>query len=192
MMKTLFFISALLLSCAVNAGQSCWYASKRDGGSVSSFEDCGSVQGDSLRLNKAHLKNVLFDGDGLACIMLPDRVVFYLHKNGKSQRTYFFDNGCDYFENGRARAYLKNKMVLIDKSLAVVLNPGYERIETLDCGYTKVCNGPFTEHNDGEHTVLTGGQCGLIDVAGALVIEAKYPIEDNKAIGQYLMPHKNN
>jgi hypothetical protein len=179
-LATLYLLPALLMA------DTCAYPSKKDDGILDVFEDCGSINGDQINLKQSHLNNLAFGSDGLACVRFSHDDIFYVHENGQTQRTYFFDNGCDYFEEDLARGIINGKMVYINKRLEAVLSPQFEFLTSFYYGHAVVCNGPFITQTDGEHTFRTGGKCGLIDKQGKLVVEAKYNIEDQKAFKDYI------
>lgn len=185
------FILALLLASSLSfAQESCSYVSKSDNNSLGFFANCGVVDKRGvLQLNKKHIKNLAFDKDNLACVIYANGSAMYIHKNGKTRRIVYFDNGCDYFNAGRARAIDGDKMVFIDKSLEIVLRPGFDWAEPFDYDHAVVCNGPFVEKNDGEHISKSGGNCGLIDSKGMLVVEAKTPLENSEAFDSYIHSH---
>jgi hypothetical protein len=189
-MRQAVLIILLLVSASSHADKSCFYPSKKDGGDLSQFNDCGAIDGDSLRLSKEHSGNIVFNEKGLACVILSNNEVFYIHKNGNSQRVMFFENGCDYFKDGLSRGIIDGKMVFIDEQLEVSLNPGFELIAPFDYDHSVVCNGPFREEKQGEYTFRRGGKCGLIDRQGNLVVEAIHAIEDRKAFRSYI--NRNN
>jgi len=167
------------------ASETCVYPSKSEG-SLTLAENCGSVNGDTLKLNKKLLDDVSFNESGLACLFVAKQNAFYLHENGRSQRVHFFDNGCDYFEDGLARGIANGKMVFIDESLQIKLAPGFELLSPFDYGHSVVCNGPFQEERYGEYTFLKGGRCGLINKQGVLVVEAKYNIQNRELFQRYI------
>jgi hypothetical protein len=185
-MKLAILITLLLVSFSSQADESCFYPSKIDGGDLSRFDDCGSIEGDSIKLGKEHNDNIVFNEKGLACLILSNNEVFYIHKNGNSQRSFYFENGCDYFKDGLSRGIINGNMVFIDEQLEVALNPGFELIAHYDYGHSVVCNGPFSEEKQGEYTFRRGGKCGLIDRQGKLVVEAVHKIEERKAFRDYI------
>lgn len=174
------------ISSQIHAGESCVYPDKREQGGLAAHDDCGVVKNDSIRLQKSHRDNIAFDDKGLACVVVAGRKAFYLHKNGKSRKVVFADNGCDYFERGMARAFQGKHMVFIDPDLNIVLDTGFEWIEHVDYGHAVVCNGPFGKKKVGEYTLMTGGHCGLMDKKGKLVVKAHYEMGDHDAFEKYL------
>lgn len=176
----------MIFSFASNAEESCFYPDKTVNGSFLHSDECGSIQGDNLKLDKRFLDNVFYDANDLACLLFSAKDAFYVHKNGASQRVYFYDNGCDYFKEDLARGVVNDKMVFINNRLKVLISPGFELLSHFDYGHSVVCNGPFEEELQGEHSFLKGGRCGLMNRQGTLVVEAIHNIENRDAFQQYL------
>lgn len=190
-MRIVFFvIIGLFISNISLADVPCEYSSKLEL-ELESYKSCGEVKGDQILLRDWHKKNLLFDKNGLACVVIGGGKAFYITKKGFSRRILFFDNGCDYFEDGLARGYENGKMVYIDKNLNVVLKPNFEWLIPFDYDHAIVCNGPFETIQEGEYTRMTKGQCGLIDKKGKLVVDAKYPMGDGEAFDNYINSHNH-
>lgn len=188
-MKSVFITILLIFSVSAKANNQCFYPSKKDGGNVSALDSCGQIKGDTIKLGKRHVENVVYDENGLACILFfgkSNSDAFYIQESGRSQRALFFDNGCDYFEEGLARGLVNGEMVFINKSLDVVLTPKFEKLMPYDYGHSIVCNGPFIEEKRGVHTLHKGGRCGLLNKQGNLVVEAKFKIEDRDVFRDYI------
>ena len=188
-MKLILFTIILLSSFSSKADISCFYPSKKDSGSLAVFDNCGSINGDKVKLGDAHTKNIVYDKNGLACIYFPNKPdldVFYTHKSGDSQRVILFDNSCDYFKEGLARGLDNGQMVFINQQLEIVLIPEHEMLFPFHYGHSIVCNGPFIEEKRGEHTLQKGGKCGLLNKQGDLVVKANYKIGDQKAFQHYI------
>jgi hypothetical protein len=190
MNKLFLTISILLISRLSLADTPCGYPSKKDL-AIEFYKSCGEIKGDQLQLHDWHKNNIDFDQDGLGCVLIGGDKAFYINKKGDTRRTIFFDNGCDYFEDGLARGYEKGKMIYMDKNLNVVLRPGFEWLLPFDYDHATVCNGPFETIQDGEHSLMKNGQCGLIDKQGNLVVDAKYPIGNNEAFDNYINSHNH-
>jgi hypothetical protein len=168
----------------------CLYPDRHDGGGLVLHVGCGEPAADGrFLLHRRHFKRLAFDRDGLACVQVGSKT-YYFRRDGRSRRIQSYDNGCDYFVAGLARAYDADKMVYVDKTLNVVLRPGFEHLGIFDYGHAVVCNGPFkTERRDAEHPVFHGGQCGLIDRQGRLVIPAVHGIDDWQIFRNYVNSH---
>lgn len=189
MNKVLLGLTSLLFAAFAFADIPCGYPSKQEQ-SLEFYKTCGQIKGDQFLLQDFHKNNIEFDNYGLACIMAGQQA-FYINKKGETRRTVFFDNGCDYFKDGYARGYENGKMVYIDEQLHVKLKPDFEFLLPFDYDHAVVCNGPFEKIEDGEHSRMTKGQCGLIDNQGKLVVEAKYPIGDDDAFKHYINSHNH-
>lgn len=184
-------VITVLAVVSAHADNSCVYPDKREEGSLAAHDDCGRITGDKIQMGKIHQDNVVFDEKGLACIIFSARDAFYLNKKGASHRVLYFDNGCDYFEEGLARAVIDKRVMLMDTALNVVLDTGFEWVDRFGYGHVVVCNGPFVEKKVGEHTLLTEGRCGLMNKSGQLVVAAKYAVGDTDAFDLYLNSHNH-
>lgn len=185
-MRQVLLTILLIFSDSLKADESCFYPSKKEEGSYSHFDDCGLIKGDGVKLEKAHEENLFYDELGLACVMFSAKDVFYVKDSARTQRVYFHDNGCDYFNEGLARGIVNGKMVFINEQLEVVLEPGFDLLSHYDYEHSVVCNGPFLEEKHGEHTYLKGGECGLLNKKGDLVVEAVYKIENQEVFQNYI------
>lgn len=189
-MHKLLVLSVALITKFATADAPCGYPGKQDQG-IEFYKSCGEIKGDKIILHEWHKNNLVFEENGLACILMGNSKAFYINRKGESRRTEFFDNGCDYFEDGLARGYENGKMVYIDQKLNVILNPDFEWLSPFYYDHGVVCNGPFETINDGEHSWKTKGQCGLIDKKGKLVVDAQYPIEDQNTFHDYINTHNH-
>ncbi len=186
------FATLLLCLChslSVEASE-CFYVSKTDN-AYKKADDCGEIEGGTITLTDAIFEDIQFDQQSLTCVIFPNQELFYINRNRKSQRVLFFDNGCDYFKQGFARGLENQRLVFIDQELNIKLRPKFEYLVPFDYGHAVVCNGPFTEEQHGEHTFLRGGQCGLIDKQGNLVVAAAHPIGESEAFDAYINNHNH-
>jgi len=134
---------------------------------------CGVlIDRDTFKLNNNTIGKLDFSDRGLASIIYGDRI-FYVSKQGKVARTIFFDNGADYFVEGMARTMANGKIGYIDDKLDVVIRPQYDFAFPFNNGVAIVCNACKSELV-GEHRVVTGGQWGVINKAGKVVVPLKY------------------
>ena len=168
---------------------SCFYASKKDEGDVVIFDNCGQADDTGFVLSPDHKDNISFGENNLACLVFSMENAFWVHKNGRSIRTLFYDAWCDDFENGLAIGILYGREVYIDSDLNVVLDPGFESLSHFRYGFAAVCNGPFRYEQNGEHTFRKGGKCGLINRSGEVVIEPQYPSENWEVFRDYRNSH---
>lgn len=182
------FLILLLAFTAPGLAEECVYPDRREGG-LTAHTDCGELAADGeFQLFRKHLRHVDFDSRGLACIYA-DAKTYYVRRDGRSRRAVNYDNGCDYFVAGLARAYDKNGMVYVDKALDVVLRPNFELLGVFEHGHAMVCNGPFTREQVGEHSIFHGGQCGVIDRQGRQVMPAELAIDDRQKFRNYVNSH---
>jgi hypothetical protein len=189
-MKIFLGLFSSLISILSFADVPCGYPGKREQ-SIEFYKSCGHIKGDQILLTEPHRENIVFEKNGLACIMVGGGTVFYINQQGQSRRVAFNDNGCDYFEEGFARGYENGNMVYIDNKLAVKLKPDFELLLPFDYEHAVVCNGPFETIQQGEYTLQRKGKCGLINKQGELVVEAKYSIEDREVFQDYINSHNH-
>jgi len=156
-------------------------------GDMLTFPDCGKLVNGELQLMKKHLENMSFkkgtESDfGLTTVYADYPHVFYVSKEGKTQRMYFFDMGADYFEDGLAR-YLnsENKMGFVNTKLEVVIPAKYDYATFFQDGVAIVSIGSHSEkvsdHEEEEHSHMVGGVWGAIDKKGKVIVEMKYASE---------------
>lgn len=184
-----FILLTLTLFAESRADTSCFYASKKDHGDFVIFDDCGQADDTGFILSPEHQDNVQFGDDNLTCLTFSKENTFWIHENGRSIRTTFRDASCDNFESGLAIGMVDGREVYIDKNLEVILDPRFESLSHFLYDFAVVCNGPFQYEQRGEHTFRTGGKCGLINRAGEVVIEAKYPLEEREVFRDYRNAH---
>jgi len=185
------FVSILPTAAGAD-DQSCFYTSKTGEGSAMFFDDCGAVtaEGD-LELTPEHLENVAYDNDGLACVGFSAEQTYLLHESGHSHQVLWYDNWCDYFEEGLTRGVAKEKIVFVDKKLEVKVETDFEWAGHFSGGFALVCNGPFAREQHGEHFFTRGGSCGMIDKDGTLVVPAEHPLENIDVIRNLLEAQRN-
>ena len=159
----------------------CAYMPKDDikhSSEFSSQGECGKfIDEDTLVLYPKHFKNLNFDKSNFTTLYAKngedgERRVFYVSKSGKVVRTFFFDNGADYFEEGLARTLAKKKFGFINEKLEVVIEPRFDFAFPFENGKARVCNG-CTQKQDGEHSMMVGGKWGIIDKNGRLISPMK-------------------
>jgi len=145
---------------------------------LTTYENCGAIDEDrTLIVKKEHLDNMSFNEDGLACIYVNRARVFYVRQDGRTIESLYYDNGCDYFEEGLARGRIDGKIIFFNTKLEVVIETPFESALPFKGGYAAVCNGGYAEQN-GEYTFMRGGACGYIDHSGNLIVPLKYSREN--------------
>jgi hypothetical protein len=156
-------------------------------GDMVTFPDCGEIKNGKLLLKKEYLDNMslkkgLESDYGLTTVYGKAGLVYYVSKEGKTERMYFFDMGADYFQEGLARYIDSNeKMGFLNPKLEIVITANYDYATFFQDGYAIVSNGSHSEKiSDSkyeEHTHAVGGKWGAIDKKGELVIPLKYDSE---------------
>jgi len=147
---------------------------------------CGLVSDSKIvYLLPEWMEKVYFDPDGLSCVNFSRELWFWVRRDGTSIRVPMWDNGCAYFQEGLTVAEVGGRQAYIDKSLQIVLDPGFESLGLFEEGYAKVCDGPFHHEEIGEHTRTTGGACGMIDRSGKLVMDLIHPAEEYVAFRDF-------
>lgn len=170
-------IFILLLTIKDISALECIYASKptKDNpyNEIYPQGNCGEILNeDVLKLKKSHFERLSFSEDGLASIIIPEPrpgKAFYVSRNGKVIRTHYYDNGPDYFEEGRARMISNNKYGYINKDLEIIIIPEFDFAFPFKKGHAIVCNQCKPE-SAGEHRALSGGAWGVINKDGKVVI----------------------
>lgn len=123
-----------------------------------------------------------FNAQGLAGAVLDNAFVF-IGRDGKVLAKAFpYDNGPDYFQEGRARILEGGKFGFIDKRGQIVIAPQFDFASPFCRGRAAVCSGCKAVAH-GEHTAYEGGRWGFIDEAGKLVIPLDYDEVTNFASG---------
>jgi len=170
-------------------------------GDMLTFPDCGTLVKGKLQLTKKHLENINFKKSTearLSTVYTNKGEVFYVTKNGKTQRMYFFDMGADYFQDRLAR-YLnsEDKMGFVNNKLHVIIPAKYDYATSFKNGVAIVSNGSHSEkvsdNPEEEHSHMVGGLWGAIDKKGTVVVPLKYGSEDEarKALKKYKLNHSN-
>lgn len=129
---------------------------------------------DTLLIYSRHLDGMDFSEDNLTSLYT-DKGIFYVSRNGKVVRTFFYDNGADFFEEGLARIIKQKKFGFMNQQLEVVIPPQYDFAFPFQDGKAIVCNGCRQEKEErGEHTQIVGGQWGVIDKNGTVIVPLIY------------------
>ncbi len=165
----------------------CFYQSKTGEGAAMFFDNCGVLDDQGLPLLTAeHLENLAYDEDGLACMGFSSDYTFLLHEDGRAHQVIWYDNWCDYFQEGLARGLVERKVVFINKKLEPKVTTQFDWAGHFRDGHALVCDGPFVREQHGEHYFMRGGSCGMIDRNGRLVVPAEHPMENIDVIRSLL------
>lgn len=115
-----------------------------------------------------------FNAEGTCGVVLEDGSAQFIDVEGRPvARAMVFDNGPDYFVQGRARVVDGNKVGFIDRGGKLVVPPKYDAAGSFCDGLAPVCMG-CKEVREGEHTRTEGGQWGFVDRSGAVVVPVMY------------------
>ena len=170
-------------------------------GDMLTFPDCGTLVKGKLQLTKKHLENINFKKSteaGLSTVYTNKGEVFYVTKNGKTQRMYFFDMGADYFQDRLAR-YLnsEDKIGFVNSKLHVIIPAKYDYATSFKNGIAIVSNGSHSEkvsdNPEEEHTHMVGGLWGAVDKEDVFVVAMMYHSEDEarKALKEHKLNNSN-
>ena len=172
-------------------------------GDMLNFPNCGKLVNGELQLTKKHLENMCLkkgsESDfGLTTVYANYPDVFYVTKEGKTQRMYLSDMGADNFQDRLAR-YLnsEDKMGFVNSKLEFVVPAKYDYATSFKNGVAIVSNGSHSEkvsdNPEEEHSHMVGGLWGAIDKKGTVVVPLKYGSEDEarKALKKYKLNHSN-
>jgi hypothetical protein len=121
---------------------------------------------------------------------------YMLHKSGKILvKSYYFDNGADYFEQGLSRFVENGKVGFIDKTGKKVIPANFDwaRPFGMTEPVTTVCVGCKEVPMEGKAGEVgmketKGGQWGLIDRKGREVIPMEYDEVDTLGINDDANP----
>jgi len=175
------FLSITFLASSLFAWSECRYSSLKDDGEYLLFKDCIKVdKNENIQIKDKHIKNMFFDKDSLSCIYTTNNSeVFYIHKNGQIKQTYYFDNGCEYFnENDIARTTVNKNVAYMNKNLEVVLETPYFYGTRFHKNKAIVCDDSVSKVYDGEHSYYSGGSCTAINLKGEPLTKEKKTFEE--------------
>ncbi len=149
---------------------------------LTQYTDCAYISDkQEIIINERHFNKIEFNDAGLAEIRILDGV-YYLNKQGKIIKSYLFDNGADYFQEGLSRTKQNNKIGFIDATLNIVIQPVYDFAFPFSGGVSVVCMG-CREVKTGEHSAIKNGKWGVIDKSGNVVIDILHNYDDLSRMG---------
>ena len=153
---------------------------------------CAIPQNNSYQITPFHLKQILFESDGLASLFIHGRA-YYLNKKGTLLPVVIYDNWADNFSEGLVRVPINGKIAYYNKQFQEVIKPQYDYAWPFDNGYALVCIGchtaPLSPNNrHEEHRPIVGGKWGYIDRFGNPVVPIIYPSENIYAQQPALLP----
>ncbi|MBU1669400.1 WG repeat-containing protein [bacterium] len=118
-------------------------------------------------ISQEYLKTLDFQGKELIAVPIGTHF-YYIRKDGKKMLTLTYDNGADAFSDGLARTKINGKIGFFNRNLEIVLNPVYDFAFPFHNGIAEICMG-CKEKQEGEHSMLDGGEWKKIDRNGLLI-----------------------
>jgi hypothetical protein len=110
-----------------------------------------------------------FSPEGVAPVVEEKRFAFIDVTGHVIAEAYPYDNGPDYFVEGRARILRHGKIGFIDRAGKIVIEPRWEYATSFCEGRAAVCKGCRVRVRHGEKE-LGGGKWGYIDLEGKVVV----------------------
>ena len=137
---------------------------------------CEVTSDGQVVVSKQSLGDLTFGPDGLATIVINQRDLYFVTRQGKTAPALNFDNGPDYFVDGLARTVKNGKIGFVNGNLDLVVPPVWDFAFPFEHGVAVVCTGcAFTPAARGdEHRRVTGGKWGYIDRRGRVVVPVEY------------------
>jgi len=118
-----------------------------------------------------------FNKYGIAAV-LTDKGWHYINTQGKVLlKSFLFDNGPDYFQEGLARCVNENnKIGFFNERGVIIIQPQYDFAFTFSSGFASVCNGckKVPAFPGSEYHVVKGGKWGIIDKTGKVIVKLTY------------------
>lgn len=120
-----------------------------------------------------------FSKEGVASAIdaVTHRPLFLDRSGNEIAEAYSFDNGPDYFQQGRARIVKDGKVGFIDAHGNVIVRPTWDGATAFCRGIAAVCNGCRRGRGD-EADVLEGGVWGVVDTSGRLVVPLQFTSDE--------------
>ena len=126
-----------------------------------------------------------FSPDGVAAVVEDKRFAFIDVTGRVIAEAFPYDNGPDYFVEGRARILRHARVGFIDRAGKIAIEPRWEWAASFCEGRAAVCRGCRVRVKNGEKE-LAGGKWGYIDLDGKVVIptelDAAEPFQDGEAV----------
>lgn len=169
--------------------------SETPGSGLTKFEDLSSSRygfkdaSGHVVVPARYLAAYEFNAHGVAAVIEPGpapkyvRLAFIDVSGRVIADAFEYDNGPDYFVDGRARIVGNGKVGFIDAHGAIVIAPTFD-FATPFCGDRAVVCSGCTRGRGDEHDVWSGGRWGVIDHAGRFVIPLGADSIESDARGQ--------
>jgi WG containing repeat len=116
------------------------------------------------------LKELPFDGEGLAAVLSPKKGWMYVSRTGRVviSGVPWMDNGADAFHDGLVRVVKNEKYGFANRKGQLVIPPIYDGALTFQNGHATVCKGcaDTCAERECEHHFFKGGEWFQIDTKG--------------------------
>ena len=137
---------------------------------------CELASDGNIVVAKQSLADMAFGPEGLGSIVVDNRGLYFVTRQGKTTPALMFDNGPDYVVEGLARTVKNGKVGFINTKLDPVVAPIWDFAFPFEHGVAVVCTGCVSTpaSPSGEHRTMTGGKWGYIDKRGKVVVPVVY------------------
>ncbi|MBO0860645.1 MAG: WG repeat-containing protein [Chloracidobacterium sp.] len=139
---------------------------------------CKLTSDGAIVVSRQSLADISFGPEGLGSIIVDNRDLYFVTRQGKTAPALIFDNGPDYVVEGLARTVKNGKIGFINAELHQVVAPIWDFAFPFEHGVAVVCMGcaskPAPPNDDHEHQTMTGGKWGYIDKHGRIVVPVVY------------------
>lgn len=118
-----------------------------------------------------------FSSEGIAGVADEHGFAFIDPQGSVVARAFAFDNGPDYFVEGRARIVEDGKVGFIGEDGVVAISPRFDHAGSFCEGLAPFCEG-CRSVPDGEHSRIEGGLWGYVGPTGTVVIPPRFEWAD--------------
>lgn len=130
------------------------------------LEGCRQTAPGKLELSAATLARLPFIADGLGVVLAAGQF-YYVRRDGHYLPVIAFDNGADYFVEGRVRAVIDGKLGYYDTTLQPAFAARFDWGWPFEDGSARVCDGCRRgEPDSNDHVPMVGGRFFRIDRQG--------------------------
>jgi hypothetical protein len=133
---------------------------------------CEQKSDGSIVVSRQSLADIAFGPEGLGAIIVADRGLCFVNRQGKTAPAFHFDNGPDYVVEGMARTVKNGKVGFVNTQLDQVVAPVWDFASPFEHGVAEVCMGCVSTpvRPGDEHTYMAGGKWGYIDRRGKVIV----------------------
>lgn len=165
--RVLLLVGILGLMSPVSAGGLIAYACHYNLHSAVHERRCIGNRHGRWKINPSVLKTTRYDKHGVASLVIKDARFFYYNREGRVIEAVAYDNGADYFVDGKARFLGSGKMGFIDQQMKIVIPATFDFVTPFRKGRAAACKGCKVNPNaEEDHAYVTGGVWGIIDAEG--------------------------